>query len=65
MLWMRVIEVKYGCEWEGWGTSIIPSPYGVCLWKTIRGVGLLCRVKFNKRLEMGHEGSFGKTSGVG
>ena len=33
---MRVIEVKYGCEWEGWGTNIVPSPYGVCLWKTNR-----------------------------
>ena len=31
-----MIEVKYGCEWDGWCPSSMSSPYEVSLWKYIR-----------------------------
>lgn len=37
MFWGRVIKVKYGSEGGGWCSNSIPNPYGVSLWKTIRG----------------------------
>lgn len=36
MLWRRVIEVEYGCDWGSWCSNSVPGPYGVSLWKTIR-----------------------------
>ena len=35
-LWRQVIEVKYGCEWDGWCSSSFSGSYGVSLWKNIR-----------------------------
>ena len=34
-LWRQVIEVKYGCVWGGWCTSLVSGPYGIGLWKNI------------------------------
>ena len=36
-LWRRVIEAKYGNNWDGWCTKKVTSPYGVSLWRLIRG----------------------------
>nr|XP_009599592.1 uncharacterized protein LOC104095219 [Nicotiana tomentosiformis] len=35
-LWRRVIQEKYG-HGGPWCTKPVSSPYGVCVWKTIRG----------------------------
>ena len=33
----RVIEAKYGSDWGGWCSKMVLGPYGVGLWKNIRG----------------------------
>ena len=48
-LWKRVIETKYGNDWEGWCTKEVSNPYGVSLW-TIRQGWQPFRNPFSSRL---------------
>ena len=58
-LWHQVIEVKYGCDWGGWCSSLSFGPYGVSLWKILERGGTLYLGFFCLKLEMVQKCSFG------
>ena len=60
-----MIDVKYGCEWGGWCSSLFSGPYGVSLWKKIlEGGGPLYLGLFCMKFEMDQKCGFGQIDGV-
>lgn len=47
-LWRRVIEIKYGCEGEGWCSCPVIGTYAVSLWKSIScgWLSFSCHIQF-------------------
>ena len=63
-LWRQVIEVKYGCGWGGWCTSLLMVHMVLACRKILVGDGLLLLTTFYMILGMGLGWNFGKTVGV-